>query len=153
MTQTQYAEHRSVSRQYIGKLAKAGALRVWPKKLSRRHGALLYTVGVGSAKATIYGRRKIADPSPGFCHFSTERTPAYFEQLLSETLVHLLARHADPLVAQQSRERKRAGARAAPSPPQGRRARRGAGLPRVRFRGAAGACGNALVVGQGMRAD
>lgn len=65
----------------------AVALPVWPKKPSRRNGTLLCTVGVDSAKATVYGRLKIADPSPGFCHFSTERAADYFEQLLSEMLV------------------------------------------------------------------
>jgi len=92
MTQAQYARHRNQSPQYISKLAKAGLLPVWPKKPSRRNGTLLYTVGVDSAKATIYGRLKIAEASPGFCHFRTERTPAYFEQPLSETLVTTYSR-------------------------------------------------------------
>jgi hypothetical protein len=92
MTQAQYARHRNQSPQYISKLAKAGVLPVWPKQPSRRNGTLLYTVGVYSAKSTIYGRLKITDPSPGFCHFSAEHGTDYFEQLLSETLVTTYSR-------------------------------------------------------------
>ena len=47
----------------------------------------MWIVGVDSAKSVIYGRLKIEQPSAGFCHFPSERTREWFEQLLSETLV------------------------------------------------------------------
>lgn len=73
---------------------KAGPLPVWPKRPSRKNGTLLYTVGVDSAKSTVYGRLKIVEPSPGFCHFPADRSREYFEQLLSEILVTTYSRGA-----------------------------------------------------------
>jgi phage terminase large subunit GpA-like protein len=68
---------------------KAGHLPVWPKKPTRNtiNRTPMWIVGVDSAKSVIYGRLKIEQPSPGFCHFPAERTREWFEQLLSETLV------------------------------------------------------------------
>jgi phage terminase large subunit GpA-like protein len=68
---------------------KAGHLPVWPKKPTRNtiNRTPMWIVGVDSAKSVIYGRLKIEQPSPGFCHFPSERTREWFEQLLSETLV------------------------------------------------------------------
>ena len=56
----------------------AGPLPVRPKRPSRKNGTLLYTVGVDSAKSTVYGRLKIVEPSPGFCHFPVDRSQEYF---------------------------------------------------------------------------
>jgi phage terminase large subunit GpA-like protein len=45
-------------------------------------------VGTDSAKATIMGRLRNAQPStPGFSHFPADRQQPYFEQLLGEVLV------------------------------------------------------------------
>jgi phage terminase large subunit GpA-like protein len=41
-----------------------------------------------SGKATVCGRLKIVEPSPGFCHFPADRNQGYFEQLLSEEDIH-----------------------------------------------------------------
>ena len=45
-------------------------------------------VGTDSAKATIIGRLRNAQPgTPGYSHFPLEREQPYFEQLLGEVLV------------------------------------------------------------------
>ncbi len=45
-------------------------------------------VGPDSAKATIIGRLRNAQPgSPGYSHFPAEREQSYFEQLMGEVLV------------------------------------------------------------------
>jgi phage terminase large subunit GpA-like protein len=45
-------------------------------------------VGTDSAKATIMGRLRNAQPgTPGFSHFPSDRQQPYFEQLLGEVLV------------------------------------------------------------------
>ena len=67
---------------------------MWSKRPSPKNGTLLYTVGVDSAKSTVYGRLKIVEPSPGFCPFPAERGQEYFEQLLSEVLVTTYSRGA-----------------------------------------------------------
>jgi len=65
---------------------------VWPiPKLEpgkfRQTGYRPVIIGVNAAKQTIYDRLKIVDAGPGYCHFPAGRTPAYFDQLTSETLI------------------------------------------------------------------
>jgi len=47
----------------------------------------LYTIGVDDAKGIIFGRIRIEEPGPGYCHFPMARDAEYFEQLTSEKLV------------------------------------------------------------------
>lgn len=62
---------------------------VWPKLASKNNKGriALFNIGVDSAKDSVYGRLRIAEPGPGYCHFPLERDGAYFEQLTSETVV------------------------------------------------------------------
>ena len=47
----------------------------------------LFPVGVDTAKELIYGRLKIIDPGPGYCHFLEGRDDEYFRQLTGEKIV------------------------------------------------------------------
>ena len=47
----------------------------------------LYTIGVDDAKGIIFGRFRIEEPGPGYCHFPLARDAEYFEQLTAEKLV------------------------------------------------------------------
>ena len=47
----------------------------------------LFPVGVDTAKEQIYGRLRIVDPGPGYCHFPMERDEEYFRQLTGEKIV------------------------------------------------------------------
>jgi phage terminase large subunit GpA-like protein len=47
----------------------------------------LYPVGSDTAKELVYGRLKITDPGPGYCHFPDDRDSEYFLQLTAEQLV------------------------------------------------------------------
>jgi len=62
---------------------------VWPKLASKNNKGriALFNIGVDSAKDSVYGRLRIAEPGPGYCHFPADRDGAYFEQLTSETVV------------------------------------------------------------------
>ncbi len=62
---------------------------VWPKLASKNNKGriALFNIGVDSAKDSVYGRLRIAEPGPGYCHFPKDRDGAYFEQLTSETVV------------------------------------------------------------------
>lgn len=62
---------------------------VWPKLATKnnRGRVALFMVGVDTAKDTVYGRLRIAEPGPGFCHFPKDRDTAWFDQLTSETVV------------------------------------------------------------------
>lgn len=68
---------------------KAGGYPVWPRKATQNTigRTPLWMIGVDSAKATVYGRLKISEAGPGYCHFPVERTGDWFDQLLSEVLV------------------------------------------------------------------
>lgn len=48
--------------------------------------AKLWLVGADTAKHLIYGRLRLTEPGPGFCHFSKELPIEYFEQLTAERL-------------------------------------------------------------------
>lgn len=62
---------------------------VWPKLASKNNKGRvsLFMVGVDAAKDVVYGRLRIADPGPGYCHFPVDRDSGWFEQLTSETVV------------------------------------------------------------------
>ena len=47
----------------------------------------LFPIGVDTAKELIYGRLKIEEPGPGFCHFPESRDDEYFRQLTAEKIV------------------------------------------------------------------
>jgi len=69
---------------------QGGPHPVWPKKPTAKNirGERPWMVGTDSAKATIMGRLRNAQPgTPGYPHFPTERELHYFEQLLGEVLV------------------------------------------------------------------
>ncbi len=48
----------------------------------------LFPVGTDTAKQLIYGRLKVEERGPSYCHFPTGRDAEYFEQLTSEKLVN-----------------------------------------------------------------
>lgn len=50
-------------------------------------GAQVWLVGTAAAKGVIYGRLRIEQAGPGYCHHSPDLPPEYFEQLTSERLV------------------------------------------------------------------
>ena len=60
---------------------------IW--KLTRTAKAKLdvYMVGVDAAKEQLYHRLRLTEHGPGYCHFPTDRTPAYFTGLTCETQV------------------------------------------------------------------
>jgi phage terminase large subunit GpA-like protein len=69
---------------------QGGPHPVWPKKPTSKNirGERPWMVGTDSAKATIMGRMRNAQPgTPGFSHFPADRPQPYFEQLLGEALV------------------------------------------------------------------
>lgn len=47
----------------------------------------LFPIGSDTAKELVYGRLRITDPGPGYCHFPKNRDSEYFEQLTAEQLV------------------------------------------------------------------
>lgn len=66
---------------------------IWPEKSQTkkdqkyRTGYKPIIIGVSAGKEALRQRLLIEEPGPGFCHFPTERSPAYFEQLTSERLL------------------------------------------------------------------
>lgn len=65
----------------------AGSKPIWPKKAgkSKRHkGFLVWTIGVDTIKDVIYGRLKIAEPGPGYCHIPGDYNEEWARQLCSE---------------------------------------------------------------------
>ena len=52
-----------------------------------KRGVKLWPIGTDTAKAEIYGRLRIAEPGPGFVHFSKHLAAEVFEQLTSERMV------------------------------------------------------------------
>jgi phage terminase large subunit GpA-like protein len=49
--------------------------------------AMLYSVGVDTAKEDIYTSFAVTEPGPAYCHFSAGLDPEYFRQVTSEQLV------------------------------------------------------------------
>lgn len=69
---------------------QGGPHPVWPKRPTAKNirGERPWMVGTDSAKATIMGRLRNAQPgTPGYAHFPADRQQPYFEQLLGEALV------------------------------------------------------------------
>ena len=74
-------------------LQATGSKPVWPpaggeatrtaikNKLRRLN---VYAIGVDAGKEQIYSRLGIAEPGPGYCHFSRERDIAFFQSLTAE---------------------------------------------------------------------
>ena len=73
--------YASVGRAGIGRVLLNGGSRVGPWK------TLLYTIGVDTAKEDIFTSFRVAEPGPGYCHFSDKLPPDYFSQVTSEKLV------------------------------------------------------------------
>lgn len=88
-TQPAYAYCRArVSRRVWAIKGVGGPGRpIWPKKPSKnaKGGRLdLYPIGVDAAKEQLYGRLRVGDPGPGFCHFPVGRSFEYFQGLTCE---------------------------------------------------------------------
>lgn len=67
----------------------SGKRPVWPPRASKANKGRvnLFTIGVDTAKETIYGRlRGVIEPGAGYCHFPMERDAHYFDQLTAERL-------------------------------------------------------------------
>jgi phage terminase large subunit GpA-like protein len=62
----------------------------------RRTGARslrLCIVGVHKLKSQVIGRLRIPDPGPGYCHFPSDRSPDYYDELTAEHLVASMKRN------------------------------------------------------------
>ena len=66
-----------------------GPRPVWPKRASKTSATRenIYIVGVDTAKDAIYGRLRIANPGPGYCHIPEDYDDVWFEQITSESVV------------------------------------------------------------------
>jgi phage terminase large subunit GpA-like protein len=67
----------------------AGPRPIWPHRVSRtKNNAQIWMVGVDTAKDTLYGRLRIANPGPGYMHFPVGGAfdAAYFSQLTAEVV-------------------------------------------------------------------
>jgi len=61
---------------------------VWPRKISTgKHKLPFYTIGVDTAKETIYNRLKLETINTGCCWFPKDRDKEYFRGLTSEEVV------------------------------------------------------------------
>lgn len=58
-------------------------------KMSKNNkmGVNMFILGTDTAKDLVYGRLKVDQPGPGYCHFPLEYEEDYFEQLTSEQAV------------------------------------------------------------------
>jgi phage terminase large subunit GpA-like protein len=64
----------------------------WPKKATRTKKGQVYPVGVDTAKDVLYARlKRVTAPGPGYIHFDADTTEEWFEQLVSETVVHRIS--------------------------------------------------------------
>ncbi len=64
---------------------QAGPRLIWPKRASKtKHKGTLFIVGVDTAKDAVYGRFKINDPGPGYCHFPDSYDDEWFDQVTVE---------------------------------------------------------------------
>lgn len=81
-----YCLTRSARRIWAIKGAPGAGRSIWPIKASKaaKSKVQLYVLGVDSAKEQFYGRLRIEQPGPGFCHFPTGRPSNYFVGLVSE---------------------------------------------------------------------
>lgn len=68
---------------------------IWPKfNIKNNKGKIdnLFGIGVDGAKDIIFGRLRIKNPGPGYCHFPMGRDPAWYEQMTAEQAVWTLVR-------------------------------------------------------------
>ena len=66
----------------------AGPRPIWPKRASRtKQKENMWLVGVDTAKDAVYGRFKITEPGPGYCHVPASYDDEWFDQAVSETVV------------------------------------------------------------------
>ncbi len=66
----------------------SGPRPIWPKRASKsKLKDKLWIVGVDTAKDSVYGRFKIADPGPGYCHLPNTYDDEWFVQVTAETVV------------------------------------------------------------------
>jgi phage terminase large subunit GpA-like protein len=69
---------------------QAGTRPIWPKRASRtRNHEVVYSIGVDSAKDTVYNRLRITKPGPGYIHFPVGDAcdAEFFAQLTAEQVV------------------------------------------------------------------
>ena len=71
-------------------------------------GLNLYPVGTDTAKTVIYGRLKVENPGPGYCHFPDHYPDEYFKQLTAEELVTRYVRGVTKRVWKKKRPRNEA---------------------------------------------
>lgn len=81
-----YCLTRRARRIWAIKGAPGAGRPIWPVRASKaaKSKVELFVLGVDSAKEQFYGRLKIEQPGPGYCHFPTGRPAAYFVGLVSE---------------------------------------------------------------------
>lgn len=58
-------------------------------KSSRARRVRLFPIGVSAAKDLLYGRLKIAEPGPGYCHFPVSYDEDFFYQLTAEKAINV----------------------------------------------------------------
>lgn len=68
----------------------------------------LFPVGSDTAKELVYGRLKIQEPGPGYCHFPDHYVEEYFKQLTAEKLVTKYVRGHSKRIWVKSRPRNEA---------------------------------------------
>ena len=67
---------------------QAGPRHVWPTYATRsKDNRKLWLVGVDTAKDTIYGRFKIEDEGPGYCHLPDTYPDEWFDRVTTEEVV------------------------------------------------------------------
>ncbi|MCK4891529.1 MAG: phage terminase large subunit family protein, partial [Candidatus Pacebacteria bacterium] len=70
---------------------------VWPRKVSKgKYKIPFYSIGVDTAKETIYNRLKNETSNTGCCWFPLDREEKYFKQLTSEEVVEKPSRNGPP---------------------------------------------------------
>jgi len=101
---------RQVRRVYAvkGKSTEGDPVVGKPSRRSIMKGLKLYPVGTDTAKTVIYGRLKVEEPGPGYCHFPDHYPDEYFKQLTSEELVTRYVRGVTKRVWKKKRPRNEA---------------------------------------------
>ena len=87
----QYAHRRKRRRIWAIKGIGGPGRLVWPKRPSRggKHRVDVWPIGVDTIKDLLYGRlKRVTEPGPGYIHFDANTDEAWFDQLVSETVVH-----------------------------------------------------------------
>lgn len=70
---------------------------VWPRKVSQgKYKIPFYSIGVDTAKETIYNRLKNETPNTGCCWFPPDRDEKYFKMLTSEEVIEKPSRFGPP---------------------------------------------------------